>query len=458
MTIIARQLHSTDTQLSEREIRRTIGNYINYQKPNGRWHPSNNNAELAVISNPPDDLDGPFDFHNFRDGGGPVEMFAVDRNSGAAICGMRLSRQPKTWIKFIPIDAALGITPIFIDVKTITWPELWPGIDLTWEGRPQGIKDVLLVKELTAPVPRFKLKLSAGLSATLDQITDTITIRNASGDAIFVTRPPYGIDAIGSSVRINIRGDDVDIDGSLKFRIVGNASDMATAVFPIKIDPITNISGIVAIDDQHIVGSAPDSTFGTASFVGVGTIVSGGGPERGLFRLTSAASIPTGIITEFVANLTQLSASSSNANPGTAKIFLVKDANVWVEGTTFGASQVGSSCWNKLIYNTTNWTGSVGCGTPDTDYYATDPAYPSTSIPINVYPNLTLTPWHYALPPIFATHWRDGIRARNGIIIISDTEASPLTSIFWRSTEFSSVQPTFDITYSTAKPLFFFVR
>jgi hypothetical protein len=40
----------------------------------------------------------------------------------------------------------------------------------------------------------------------------------------------------------------------------------------------------------------------------------------------------------------------------------------WVEGTKDDATEVGSVCWNKRVYNTDNWAGSAGCSTADTDY------------------------------------------------------------------------------------------
>ena len=43
----------------------------------------------------------------------------------------------------------------------------------------------------------------------------------------------------------------------------------------------------------------------------------------------------------------------------------------WVEGTGNASAQNGSPCWNKKVYNTTDWAGSAGLSTAGTDYVNT---------------------------------------------------------------------------------------
>lgn len=43
----------------------------------------------------------------------------------------------------------------------------------------------------------------------------------------------------------------------------------------------------------------------------------------------------------------------------------------WTVGTSVDATEVGASCWNKKVYNTTNWAGSAGLSTATTDYVNT---------------------------------------------------------------------------------------
>jgi hypothetical protein len=53
-------------------------------------------------------------------------------------------------------------------------------------------------------------------------------------------------------------------------------------------------------------------------------------------------------------------------------IYRIADANgSWVEGTSLGDSQSGSSCWNYRAYNTNTWAGSAGLSTAGTDYVNT---------------------------------------------------------------------------------------
>lgn len=56
----------------------------------------------------------------------------------------------------------------------------------------------------------------------------------------------------------------------------------------------------------------------------------------------------------------------------TIDIWQISAANGdWIEGTVQDSTQVGSPCWNKKVYNTVNWAGSVGLGTATTDYINT---------------------------------------------------------------------------------------
>lgn len=60
--------------------------------------------------------------------------------------------------------------------------------------------------------------------------------------------------------------------------------------------------------------------------------------------------------------------NGANANAGVIQVFAVAPANAgWVEGSG-GTAVSGVSCWSRRVYPSTNWAGSQGASTPNTDY------------------------------------------------------------------------------------------
>ena len=91
----------------------------------------------------------------------------------------------------------------------------------------------------------------------------------------------------------------------------------------------------------------------------------GGGPSRGLLRFDLSAMAGSyldinSITLKLYANKYYKTGVSINA---------IKPANAdWVEGSVQWEEETGSSCWNYKAYDTSDWAGSEGLGTPDIDY------------------------------------------------------------------------------------------
>lgn len=203
--------------------------------------------------------------------------------------------------------------------------------------------------------------------------------------------------------------------------------------------PTLVISGTSNIQDTFLRSDFGDTNYGANGSIIVGKST---GVRRELIRVVAAA-IPRGIITGFRFVFYRYSDASQSA-AGTLQIYSVKDAAAWVAGTANGANQVGSSCWNKLLYNTTDWPGSAGCGTSGTDYDAA-PVATQAFAAYAAGPDAKLS---IDLPISLAVSWRDGLRVANGLVIKEAAEAVNGSFFLGRSINAASNQPTFEVDYN----------
>ena len=133
----------------------------------------------------------------------------------------------------------------------------------------------------------------------------------------------------------------------------------------------TVLSGTAAIEDNYMISSSGNTNCGGRTEREIGYSV--GIRFRGLNRIIG--SIPDGQITgvryfEYVKYL---------AGSGKIDLYQIKSANDWVEGTSAGGTQTGSSCYAYAKYNTQSWAGTSGCGASGTDYVA-DASPPGSTI------------------------------------------------------------------------------
>jgi hypothetical protein len=92
------------------------------------------------------------------------------------------------------------------------------------------------------------------------------------------------------------------------------------------------------------------------------------GEWRALWRFDLSSIADTATITAASINFY----GSHTGLSFTGTLCRIADANNdWVEGTANWTTETGASCWNKKIYNTTNWAGSAGLSTATTDYINT---------------------------------------------------------------------------------------
>src|SRR5574343_1489778 len=127
----------------------------------------------------------------------------------------------------------------------------------------------------------------------------------------------------------------------------------------------TTISGQGMVQDTTITG-ATNNNYGNLVYNNC-YWQSNGVTFRELMKIQTSA-IPSGLILGMRLNM--YSQYFTDFVLENVYIYLIKDANTWVEGTSGGGIQAGSACWNYCKYNTQNWAGSVGCSTSGTDYFA----------------------------------------------------------------------------------------
>lgn len=177
--------------------------------------------------------------------------------------------------------------------------------------------------------------------------------------------------------------------------------------------------------------------------------------RRSLLRVGTSA-IPDGYITGFRYYIYRYPFSACT-QPGNVDFYVIKDANDWVEGTSWGGPpESGASCWNYVKYDTQGWAGSGGCGLSGTDYDADgSPPTHAFSPFISGPPELKVIP----LDPAWPTAWKSPTRLNNGIFLRERSGVAG-ASFMGASSEHATDPSYFEIDYEPpagAAQRFFFM-
>ena len=345
----------------------------------------------------------------------PLQAFAGDTTDAknSALWGVRRSDRPNSWVNW----KAYGVvdsTPATINYDAAgnaigaTWKGLWPGADLEVRHCGHKVTKRIIIRERSAPTHyEFTLKLAGGHDAV--QVGDTLSIRDAQGIERLRTMPPWAHDSATTSIEPDghqyfpatlTRGKDVK--GLACYAIDINPKDLERAILPMYVDPTTTIGPNAATcEDNYLNGvvAGNNNNYGGLTTMYVGNT----NKYRGLLRVATA-DIPLGTINSATWAFYVVGAATY---PRTWSAWAMMDASTWVEGTGAPAAENGSSCWNKMVYNTTNWPGSVGAGTSGTDFIA-DASPPGVSVTArDAWYSLTLkTSWF--------SGWKSGSMVNNG--------------------------------------------
>lgn len=452
MPIIARAHHWTDNALGGRDRTRQIGNWLNYSTPAGLIDACDPDAEEAPT--PPEGWTGAYEFtHANRRSA--LQAFIGDSTDAAntALLGLRRSHRPECWLNIKAVNVNPALMTVSRAERCVSWPGLWDFSVLRWTlGRARVQKDIILSAPGHPAAFRFALRYPAGFSHIIGA-DGSISYRDASGAEWLRSPAPWAEDANGNRIRVACVAapDLVTAKGTFPtLRLVPNAADLASAVYPVTVDPTTTISGTTDIQDAPMLTLGPGNetlNYGSSTSVGVGAY-SATRIQRGIFRVASAA-IPAGTISDLRLKMYRAASSGFSTQPGTLDIYVLKDANTWVEGTSSGSQQTGSCCWNYAKYATQAWAGSVGAGSSGTDYDA-DASPPGTAF--DAYPTGDDVLFTVTLKSDWATAWRDATRVNNGIFLRNRDEGVAASAFISRSTENTSNQPTFEVDYTSFPP------
>lgn len=420
--------------------RRIIRNWQNYRTPTGLLMPSVLGVSRA--DDPVSHWSGKWDM-GAASLDAPLQATFIDRTSttNRAMWGARLSDRPGHWCNLKLHEATAPGEPD-IDDGRLFWRDVFDGVDLELEPGSAWIGKTLIVRSRTAPAsivltvrpaPGHGYQVRAGVLEVFDR----------SGAVWLKTRPVWGADAAGDPVPVTLRDNGpVRIEtGAYVGSVRVSWSIPESAVLPVRIDPTVTISGVAAIEDNHMSAGAPNNNCGGSAGLLLGR-PNADVARRGLVRM-SIASIPAWPITAYTMALYRYGHAGSTA-AGVLSAHIVTAGNTWVEGTVANGIEAGSSCWNFAKHNTQAWAGSAGCfGAGDVDASPSPP-----TLAYNAYAAGPDVQMLFALDPSWARLWRSG-RVNNGILIKDTVEANG-SLVAARSSEAGANALSFTVDYTRA--------
>lgn len=301
-------------------------------------------------------------------------------------------------------------------------------------------KGINIVLEIANPqtasnVYEFTIK-EYGCDYTYEEINGDIKCISSSGKSDIWIKALYAVDANGDYGSVSMRLGGVTAEGYQIVEKTINPIWLGNAVGPVEIDPSVTIdddSG--TLEDNMLIDSGPDDNYGGFSQLQVednrNTLMK---VDLSAYSGITVSSAKFGIdIYDF----------TSSKTIGWYKVLLS-----WVEGTSSGAIESGTSCWNYREYNTLSWN-TGGCRGAGSDRNATAEG---TS-------DITANNSDYPLDLTTATvqDWIDNISNNHGICI--DWISGGTTPSRFRSSEATlGNKPYFYMEYTSAAngfPFFF---
>jgi hypothetical protein len=437
-----RSPHWTDApHPSGKGRRRVISNWCNYHSQ-GEWRASAPGASQAQGA--PPEWVGAFDFSHASTQA-PLQCFFRDAMDvgNRAMVGVRLSDRSGAWLNLKALDCSSADAVIEDGGASVRWPSLWPQTDLVFKpGRHKLAKELVLHAPGHPLAFEFSLRLAPG--HVLAFADGGARVLDSDGAEVLRLPPPWAHDSATTgpgldghqSVGVTMTEGIERRIGGVAYRTIRldlDGDDLASAVYPVVVDPTVQISGQAAVEDGYIYqGSA--ANYGGQAWQFVGRFTSGG-VNRVIAR-PLAGHIPAGRITRLVYSMWRFSYSSST-EAGAMVAHAITAANTWAEGTAAGTAQEGSVSWAQRAYSATDpvyWVGAAGCSTSGVDYES-DANPPSADFPAYTSGGGYRTA--IELRPEWAIEWRSGARANNGFTLRATNEATPGALLACHTSEYS---------------------
>ncbi|NLA35086.1 MAG: hypothetical protein GX868_05280, partial [Actinobacteria bacterium] len=148
------------------------------------------------------------------------------------------------------------------DGRSVTYPEVWPGVDLVYAVSPAGLKEDVVIKRPQL-LSEFDFVVTGAEVAPIDRLEDgtalmpgTMEVRNAGKSVGLTVLPPVATDATGAPVFQDTSGMALKIDAGERRggdQVLSVSADpkwlgsLSADEFPVRLDPLVGIgSGATA--------------------------------------------------------------------------------------------------------------------------------------------------------------------------------------------------------------------
>ena len=367
----------------------------------------------------PDHWDGNFD-HVISAERGPLQAYFGNDPNNRAHVRVRRADRPRAWAEFIWLDPDNIVAPERLPERRIRWQGYWNQCSLIYVKGLHKVDKVIRCNTKARNTFDFALRLPPGFTHSLNLNTGVLTIRDAQGRIVIVTRPPMAwdssppveIDGEPNSIRVSIAETGTTPQGWARFRLTVHPDDVASLVLPFFVDPTATLLD-AGLEDNWLYGlntvqSSRERNHGAQAQMSHYSGVSS--PRHTIQRLADPTNdIPDGTITAHRWNWNSVT-THSNATLQFARLV---DANAdWVEGTASGSPQAGSSCWEWKAYTSpgvgTVWANGTARIT-SADWDGTSESIGPFSLASGVYMS-------FDLPTVWLDEWKSGARANGGFI------------------------------------------
>jgi hypothetical protein len=342
-----------------------------------------------------------------------MEFFAHDASDpdNRAMWGMRDNENHDVWLNVKAMDV-LSPRPTTGSGNDIRWVNLWLHSTLELQHAIHYVRKTIILNRAGHP-SSFRFSLRPAPGCTIEVAQDSFILRDQQGDIRMRSRVPYGYDAggeiDGQQIRMTLvqSGTWGPTNEWPILTLTPNADDLAAAVYPVVLDPTTDVSGASDYFENTMryqgVAANGDRNYGGRTDQINGDIYDGSGAWdwRGIQRLDGTV-IPAGTITAADWKIT--ASNNATVSGGMYCVRLLSGNALWVQGTNNGTAQTGSSCGNYFAYDATtptNWAGSAGMWTDATDYTLDRSSWP---LPTTTVLN---TQYTVSIDPTWMTEARD---------------------------------------------------
>lgn len=433
---VRRTLHQLDRPVPNGNGRRrlTLKNFMHWREPGfSDWQPC---APMPVQSAAPSNWSaGPWEYDYYAREGQLQAAIGRDLSDRVHVA-CRDAEKINEWVRVTWIDG--NTTSPYWEGRTITYPNIYNKADLKYTVGAGRLSKMLWLSEPGHPsFFRFMLAVAPGLSWELSG--GYIKVRNAQGDICLELTPPVAWDRSttaltptgAQNIAVTIEQDGT-LSGNPVFKITPNPDDLATATYPVSLDPSVQLTGAAFIDTM-LNSQQPSSNFLSATIITWTTRTS---PHRNtpMYHIQDWGSLPDGTYTLFELNYyTQWVENSP----------FVMDPKRFITTVNWVPSEIS----HLEISSGVPWPGSDGGQTAGVDYYDEDTSAYRASF-AQPYAQFKT----HLLPPSWVNIMKGGVN--NGFAWVDPSPGSQTGNDQSRSEDYADSQfwPYFDFEYSVQGP------